>query len=128
MLDGARDPQPDHSLENSIADEDDFNWALECVLSRAFQLPPETAKPLSFDNDEDTPQQAPEIEPPPAEETKMCLLPWIDSINHYSRVPTHMFWEANGDIGVAGDGYNQRLTQLCLRVNSWIIIIIGDPI
>lgn len=87
----------------SLADESEFNWALQCVLSRAFQLPPENAKSLLSGDGKDFPEQAPETEPPTVEEARMGLLPWIDSINHYSRIPTHMYWEGNEVIGVSGE-------------------------
>lgn len=85
-----------------MADPDTFNWCLECVLSRAFQLPPDGAAPLVFDEDDDVPVKAPAVEPPAPEAARMALLPLIDSMNHYSRMPTHMHWEADGAISLAG--------------------------
>ena len=85
-----------------MADPDTFNWCLECVLSRAFQLPPDDAAPLVFDEDDDVPVKAPAVEPSAPEAAKMALLPLIDSMNHYSRMPTHMHWEADGAISLAG--------------------------
>lgn len=90
------------SLIESLADPDTFNWCLECVLSRAFQLPPGDAAPLVFDEDDDVPVRAPAVEPPAPEAARMALLPLIDSMNHYSRMPTHMHWEADGAISLAG--------------------------
>lgn len=90
------------SLVNALADTAKFGWALECVLSRAFQLPPEDASALVFGEDDDTPVRAPELTPAAPEATKMALLPLIDSINHYSRIPTHMYWEADGALSLSG--------------------------
>lgn len=92
----------DSSLVESLADPDTFNWCLECVLSRAFQLPPDDAAPLVFDEDDDVPVKAPAVEPPAPEAARMALLPLIDSMNHYSRMPTHMHWETDGAISLAG--------------------------
>lgn len=95
--------EADRALVEALADPTAFNWALECVLSRAFQLPPESAKQLYFENeDKDVPARAPEVEAPAEEEARMALLPSIDSINHYSRMPTHMYWEDDGAVSVAG--------------------------
>lgn len=79
-----------------------FNWALECVLSRAFQLPPDDAAALVFGEGDDTPVKAPELTPPAPEATRMALVPLIDSINHYSRIPTHMYWEDDGALSLSG--------------------------
>lgn len=94
----------DSSLAESLADPDTFNWCLECVLSRAFQLPPDDAAPLVFDEDDDVPVKAPAVEPGAPEAARMALLPLIDSMNHYSRMPTHMHWENDGAISLAGGG------------------------
>ncbi|CAM9645621.1 unnamed protein product [Scytosiphon promiscuus] len=88
-------------LVDALADMAKFGWALECVLSRAFQLPPEDATALVFGEDDDTPVRAPELTPPAPEATRMALLPLIDSINHYSRIPTHMYWEADGALSLS---------------------------
>lgn len=86
----------------ALADPDTFNWCLECVLSRAFQLPSDDAAPFVFDEDGDVPVKAPPVEPPALEAARMALLPFIDSMNHYSRMPTHMHWETDGAISLAG--------------------------
>ncbi|CAM9255945.1 unnamed protein product [Laminaria digitata] len=91
----------DSSLAESLADPDTFNWCLECVLSRAFQLPPDDAAPLVFEEDDDVPVKAPAVEPGAPEAARMALLPLIDSMNHYSRMPTHMHWETDGAISLA---------------------------
>lgn len=94
------------ALVSALADSVTFNWALECVLSRAFQLPPDTATALTFEDRDDAPTRAPEVEPPPPTEARMALLPLIDSMNHYSRMPTHMYWEADGSVSVSGEHHN----------------------
>lgn len=91
------------SLLEALADTATFNWALECVLSRAFQLPPDNAVALVFEEGDDAPVRAPELEPPAPQTERMALLPVIDSVNHYSRVPTYMHWEADGAISVSGE-------------------------
>ncbi|CAN0004420.1 unnamed protein product, partial [Ectocarpus fasciculatus] len=85
-----------NTLVSALADPAIFSWALECVLSRAFQLPPRSAAALVIEEGGDVPVKAPEVTPPAPDETRMALLPLIDSINHYSRMPTHMYWEADG--------------------------------
>lgn len=92
----------DNALVDALAHTATFNWALECVLSRAFQLPPENTAAVSFDEGDDVPVRAPEVEPLEPEVARMALLPLIDSMNHYSRMPTHMYWEADGAISLAG--------------------------
>lgn len=87
---------------DALGDASAFDWALECVLSRAFQLPPDDAAALVFGEDDDTPVKAPEVTPPPPEATRMALVPLIDSINHYSRIPTHMYWEDDGSLSLSG--------------------------
>lgn len=79
-----------------------FSWALECVLSRAFQLPPRSAAALVVEESDDVPVKAPEVTPPAPDEMRMALLPLIDSINHYNRMPTHMYWEADGALSLSG--------------------------
>lgn len=91
------------SLVDALGDSASFNWALECVLSRAFQLPPDDAAALVFGEGDDTPVKAPALKPPVPEATRMALLPLIDSINHYSRVPTHMYWEVDGALSLSGE-------------------------
>lgn len=94
-------------MVDALSDPAAFDWALECVLSRAFQLPPDTARRPSFedgDADCDIPVRAPEVEPPAPGDARMALLPLIDSLNHYSRMPTTMYWEEDGaSISVAGE-------------------------
>lgn len=107
----------DSSLIESLADPDTFNWCLECVLSRAFQLPPDDAAPLVFDEDEDVPVKAPAVESPAPEAARMALLPLIDSMNHYSRMPTHMYWEADGAISLAGG----RMRVVACTFSEWLV-------
>lgn len=102
---GAGEPTDVQLLIGSLSDSAAFDWALECVLSRAFQLPPDTARRPSFgDGDaDDVPTRAPEVQPPAPDDVRMALLPVIDSLNHYSRMPTTMYWEEDGKaISVAG--------------------------
>lgn len=91
-----------NTLVSALADPAIFSWALECVLSRAFQLPPRSAAALVIEEGCDVPVKAPEVTPPAPDETRMALLPLIDSINHYSRMPTHMYWEADGALSLSG--------------------------
>ncbi|CAB1112411.1 unnamed protein product [Ectocarpus sp. CCAP 1310/34] len=88
-------------LVSALADPAMFSWALECVLSRAFQLPPRGAAALVVEEGDDVPVKAPEVTPPAPDEMTMALLPLIDSINHYSRMPTHMYWEADGALSLS---------------------------
>lgn len=92
----------ERALVEALADLTTFSWALECVLSRAFQLPPDSAVAPVLEDDGDVPMQAPALEPPEPEDTRMALLPLIDSMNHYGRIPTHMYWENDGAISLAG--------------------------
>lgn len=92
----------DSALTVALADSSCFDWALESVLSRAFQLPPDTASALVIEGEDDIPVRAPEVEPSAPETTRMALLPFIDSMNHYSRIPTHMYWETDGAISLSG--------------------------
>lgn len=103
---GVGEPTDAQLLIGALSDSAAFDWALECVLSRAFQLPPDTARRPSFgdDADDDVPSRAPEVEPPAPDDVRMALLPVIDSVNHYSRMPTTMYWEEDGKaISVAGE-------------------------
>lgn len=109
------------SLVSALADSVTFNWALECVLSRAFQLPPDSATSLTFDDGDDAPTRAPEVEPPPPTEARMALLPLIDSMNHYSRMPTHMYWEADGAISVSGEQHSE---VVCLSRGGFFSIVV----
>ncbi|CAM9585968.1 unnamed protein product [Ectocarpus fasciculatus] len=96
-----------NTLVSALADPAIFSWALECVLSRAFQLPPRSAAALVIEEGGDVPVKAPEVTPPAPDETRMALLPLIDSINHYSRMPTHMYWEADGALSLSvGAGFD----------------------
>lgn len=94
----------EHALVEALADLTTFSWALECVLSRAFQLPPDNAVAPVLEEDGDIPIQAPALKPPEPEDTRMALLPLIDSMNHYGRIPTHMYWEDDGAISLTGKG------------------------
>lgn len=100
----------ERALVESLADLTTFSWALECVLSRAFQLPPDSAVAPVLEDDGDVPMHAPAVKPPDPEDTRMALLPLIDSMNHYGRIPTHMYWESDGAISLAGKG---GLWSLC---------------
>ena len=100
------------ALVDALADSTAFNWALECVLSRAFQLPPNGTVAPVFEEDGDVPRLAPELEPPAPEDVTMALLPLIDSMNHFGRMPTHMYWEDDGAISLAGEG--PKATSLLL--------------
>lgn len=82
-------------------------------MSRAFQLPPDDAVAVELEEDGDTPVKAPELTPPEPGATRMALLPLIDSINHYSRIPTHMYWEPDGALSLSG------------RVNSGGFVQVG---
>lgn len=94
-------------LMKELADPLAFSWALECVLSRAFQLPSINTRRPSFedvDDNHDVPARAPELEAPAPGDARMALLPLIDSMNHYSRIPTTMYWEEDGEsLSVAGE-------------------------
>lgn len=65
-----------------------------------------------FDEGDDVPVKAPELTPPAPEATRMALLPLIDSINHYSRIPTHMYWEEDGALSLSGE------VTLCIRASQ----------
>lgn len=93
----------DRALVDVLKDTAAFSWALECVLSRAFQLPPDKAAAMVLEQDDDVPARAPEVEPSAPQDTRMALVPFIDSMNHYTRMPTHMYWEADGAISLAGE-------------------------
>ncbi|CAM9752935.1 unnamed protein product [Discosporangium mesarthrocarpum] len=106
------DPQGPNTLLAALGDPGALDWALECTLGRAFQLPPKESRPMTpprsigddgFEgaDEKDSPASAPVMEPPPLGEARMALLPLMDSMNHYSRVPTHMHWEDDASIGVA---------------------------
>lgn len=104
LADATREGENTNPLVDALGDAATFNWALECVLSRAFQLPPDDAAAPVFDEDDDVPVKAPELTPPAPEATRMALLPLVDSINHYSRIPTHMYWEEDGALSLSGGG------------------------
>jgi hypothetical protein len=66
--------KPGCALHEQLTDPANLTWALECVLSRTYQLPP--------------------ADQPTASDTqRVALLPLIDSINHHSSIPTHMYWQ-----------------------------------
>ncbi|CAM9312234.1 unnamed protein product [Choristocarpus tenellus] len=100
---GADDTPAGRVLVTALHDPEAFFWALECVQSRAFQLPPKGVGPHFPSGDEygDGAGMAPAVEPPSPEEARMALLPLIDSMNHYSRVPTHMHWQGDGSVAVS---------------------------
>jgi hypothetical protein len=69
--------KPGCTLHAQLQDPANLSWALECVLSRAYQLPPaERAEHALAPNNQ-----------------RVALLPVIDSINHHSSIPTHMYWQ-----------------------------------
>jgi hypothetical protein len=66
--------KPGCALHEKLQDPANLTWALECILSRAYQLPLDEQLTAS-----DT--------------QRVALLPLIDSINHHSSIPTHMYWQ-----------------------------------
>eukprot|EP00953_Heterococcus_sp_UTEX-ZZ885_P000455 768-Heterococcus_DN1.PRE.2 len=84
LLSRAAALKPGCALHEQLLDPANLTWALECVLSRAYQLPLDDQLTAS-----DT--------------QRVALLPLIDSINHHSSIPTHMYWQQDGALAVAAD-------------------------
>jgi hypothetical protein len=61
--------EPGYALHEQLQDPANLTWALECVLSRAY------------------------LQPTISDTQRVALLPLIDSINHHSSIPTHMYWQ-----------------------------------